>query len=197
MSGSRHPAAVLFDLDGTLTRPLLDFDAIRAEIGLAPGLPILEQLAAGDDALRARGEAVMRRHELAAIEAAVLQDGCVDLLAHLDERRVPRGILTRNTRAAVARFCERFALRFDAIWTREDGAPKPSPEGVLALLGVMGVTPAEAVVVGDFRFDILAGQAAGCRTVLLRDADTPADLSTWGPPDLVIDSLRELLAAWV
>ena len=31
-------------------------DAMRAEIGLAPGLPILEQLAAGDDALRARGE---------------------------------------------------------------------------------------------------------------------------------------------
>jgi len=31
------PRAVIFDLDGTLTEPLLDFDAMRAEIGLAPG----------------------------------------------------------------------------------------------------------------------------------------------------------------
>ena len=29
--------AVIFDLDGTLADSLLDFDAIRAEIGLAPG----------------------------------------------------------------------------------------------------------------------------------------------------------------
>ena len=27
------PRAVIFDLDGTLTEPVLDFDAIRAEIG--------------------------------------------------------------------------------------------------------------------------------------------------------------------
>ena len=58
-----HPRAVIFDLDGTLADSLLDFDAIRAEIGLAPGLPILEQLADVDAAARDRAEIIMRRHE--------------------------------------------------------------------------------------------------------------------------------------
>ena len=28
--------AVIFDLDGTLTKPVLDFDKIRSEMGLSP-----------------------------------------------------------------------------------------------------------------------------------------------------------------
>ena len=48
-----HPRAVIFDLDGTLADSEHDFDAMRAEIGLRPGIPILEQLAECDDALRA------------------------------------------------------------------------------------------------------------------------------------------------
>ena len=36
--------AVIFDMDGTLTKPCLDFDAIRAEMGLS-GEPILEAMA--------------------------------------------------------------------------------------------------------------------------------------------------------
>ena len=51
------PAGVVFDLDGTITRPRLDFEAIRTEIGLAPDLPILEQLVAADAALRSPRDA--------------------------------------------------------------------------------------------------------------------------------------------
>src|SRR5687767_13849872 len=113
------PRAVIFDLDGTLTEPLLDFDAMRTEIGLLPGVPILEQLERAEPAARARGEAILRRHEDEAIERAVLSDGCRELLALLRARGVPHGILTRNTRQAVARFCERFDLPFDGVYTRE------------------------------------------------------------------------------
>src|SRR5207244_939267 len=111
------PRAVIFDLDGTLTCPLLDFDAIRAEIGLVPRLPILEQLAHAEEPVRARAEVILRRHESAAIEQAVLADGCLALLARLAALAIPRGILTRNTRAATQRFCARFGLRrmFDGI----------------------------------------------------------------------------------
>ena len=78
--------AVIFDLDGTLADSLLDFDAIRAEIGLAPGLPILEQLADATPAERARAEEIMRRHERTAIAGATLTDGCANLLGHLTTR---------------------------------------------------------------------------------------------------------------
>ena len=77
------PRAVIFDLDGTLTEPVLDFDAMRAEIGLParrsdPRAP--RGLTAAE---RARAEVVLLRHERAAIAQATLADGCADLLGHL------------------------------------------------------------------------------------------------------------------
>ena len=190
-----QPQAVIFDLDGTLTESLLDFDLIRDEIGLLPGMPILEQLAGVGAGERARAEGILRRHETQAIESAVLADGCLELMEVLQTRRIPHGILTRNTREAVQRFCGRFALSFEAHYTREDGPPKPSPEGVLRLCQRFGVAPAHTLTVGDFKFDVLAGRAAGTRTVLVAP-EPPEDLAAWGAPDLVVASLRELLPLW-
>jgi HAD superfamily hydrolase (TIGR01509 family) len=188
------PRAVIFDLDGTLADSLLDFDAIRAEIGLLPGLPILEQLAEVGPDERERAEAIMRRHERTAIAAATLTDGCADLLGYLATLRIPMAILTRNVREVVDSFARAFDLRFQAVYTREDGPPKPSPAGVLKLCATLGVSPAETLTVGDYKFDVLAGRDAGSRTaLLLREPLTAAELAEWGPPDLVIRSLRELL----
>ncbi|HET6147788.1 MAG TPA: HAD family hydrolase [Polyangia bacterium] len=194
MSEAAPPRAVIFDLDGTLTEPLLDFDAMRAEIGLRPGLPILEQLAAGDDALRARGEQVLRRHELDAIERATLADGCIELLATLRALSLPAAILTRNTREVVERFVRKFDLApsFVAHYTREDGPPKPSPEGVFRLCRQLGVAPAETLVVGDYKFDVIAGRRAGCRTALVTVEEVD-DLADWGSPDFFVRTLRALL----
>ena len=189
---NQAPRAVIFDLDGTLTEPLLDFDAMRAEIGLAPGLPILEQLDTGDADLRARAERVLRRHERQAMERATLADGCVELLTHLTARHIPTAILTRNIREVVETFQRKFNLSFVAAYTREDGPPKPSPAGALALCAAMGTAPAQTLAVGDFKFDILAGRRAGCRTALVCRTP-PDDLVDWGSPDLVVRSLRELL----
>ncbi|HVZ86442.1 MAG TPA: HAD family hydrolase [Polyangia bacterium] len=188
------PRAVIFDLDGTLADSLLDFDAIRDEIGLAPGLPILEQLADATPAERERAEAIMRRHERAAIAGATLTDGCAALLGHLTALEIPMGILTRNIREVVETFARAFDFRFHAVYTREDGPPKPSPVGVLALCEKLGAHPAETLTVGDYKFDVLAGRRAGCRTVLLRaEPLQPEEHDAWGAPDLVVASLRELL----
>jgi len=188
------PRAVIFDLDGTLADSLLDFDAIRAEIGLRPGLPILEQLADATAAERARAEEIMRRHERAAIAGATLTDGCADLLGHLTALGIPIGILTRNIREVVATFARTFGFGFQGVYTREDGPHKPAPDGVLTLCRQLGVSPAEALTVGDYKFDVLAGRAAGTRTALLRrEPLTPAEHEAWGSPDMVVGSLRELL----
>lgn len=185
--------AVIFDLDGTLADSALDFDAIRDEIGLAPQVPILEQLADVDPAARARAEVIMRRHEREAIGAATLTDGCAELLGHLEALAIPTAILTRNIREVVDTFARTFDLRFRAVYTREDGPPKPSPVGVLALCEKLGANPAETLTVGDYKFDVLAGRNAGCRTALVcREPLTADELAEWGSPDMVIRSLREL-----
>jgi len=186
--------AVIFDLDGTLTEPTLDFDAIRAEIGLPRGQPILEALEGATAAEKARAEVILRRHEREAMARATLADGCVELLGHLGARGIPTAILTRNVREVVETFARTFGFTFHGTYTREDGPPKPSPDGVLALCARIGAAPDDTLVVGDYKFDILAGLRAGCRTALVTArALSPAELDDWGPPHYLVRSLRELL----
>jgi HAD superfamily hydrolase (TIGR01509 family) len=194
MTGAPTPRAVIFDLDGTLTEPVLDFDAIRAEIGLPGQVPILEHLDSLTVAGRGRAEAIMLRHEREAIARATLADGCADLLGRLRGLQIPIAILTRNVREVVETFARMFTFQFHAVYTREDGPPKPSPAGALALCRALGVAPAHTLAVGDYKYDVMAGRDAGCRTVLVsREALAAHELVDCGSPDLVVKSLRELL----
>jgi HAD superfamily hydrolase (TIGR01509 family) len=163
--------AVIFDLDGTLTLPYLDFDAIRAEIGLPSG-PILESLERLDAASRARAEQILHRHEAIAAENSRLRDGAGDTLARLRERGVAVGILTRNSRRSIEQVLRKHGIAVDATWCRDDGAIKPAPEPVFRLCEKLGVPPERTWVVGDHLFDMLAGGRAGAQTVfMLGDRD--------------------------
>lgn len=161
--------AWIFDMDGTLTVPAHDFDAIRAELGLRPHTPILEQLAEMADATELFDRLDRIEREIA--EHAVAQDGARALLEALTERKSYLGVLTRNTYDnAIATLThsglERF---FDSgdILGREACAPKPSADGIRVLLARWHVEPAAAVMVGDFLFDLVAGREAGTATVYL------------------------------
>lgn len=177
---------VIFDLDGTLLRAQLDFDAMRREIGLPPGITILEGMEELDDAGRERAARIVARHEARAAEASRLMPGAEALLARLRREGVKLAVLTRNSRASLGRACRRHGLAFDAAVTREDMTPKPSPDGVHHLMEACGADPEETVVVGDYRYDIEAGAAAGCRTVALAPEPPPpwAAEATWQAADL-------------
>jgi HAD superfamily hydrolase (TIGR01509 family) len=167
--------AVIFDLDGTITRPILDFDAIRAELRLPPG-PLLETMETMPAHQRARAEQVLQRHEDHAARNSQLHDGAAQVLQalHASGRRL--AILTRNSRRSAQTVIDRHNLGgfFQVVWTREDGPIKPSPEPVLQICQRLGVPPQQACLVGDHPFDVLAGRAAGARTVLLvSDAQEP------------------------
>ena len=184
--------AIIFDMDGTLTVPVLDFDGMRGEMGMVGGTPILEAMAAMPPGDRARCDAILASHEAEAARTARLSPGAAELLDHLAGRRVPIALLTRNSRVSVQAFCARFNVRFDAVHTREDGANKPSPEPVWRLCRAMGVEPARALVVGDFLFDILSGQSAGCPTCLMHQGELPRPAYA-DKADLVVRSLAELI----
>lgn len=168
MELSRRTAWV-FDVDGTLTVPVHDFDAIRADLGLPSGQPILEQLA-----LLPPEEAEPKHRRLEALErelalAAMPASGAVSLIEALAARGARLGVVTRNTRANARLTLDTIgvgaAFLDEDVLGRDEARPKPHPAGVLDLLARWEVRPREAVMVGDYRFDLEAGRAAGVSTV--------------------------------
>jgi len=159
-------SAVIFDLDGTLTRPTLDFDAIRAEIGLPKG-PILESMRTLDGDARVRAESILDRHEWEAARNALLYEGAVEIVSTVRSRGGPVGLLTRNGREKVDFILGKHGFSFDAIRTREDGAIKPSAAPFLSICREVGADPTRSWMVGDYLFDIQTGRSAGATTVLM------------------------------
>ncbi len=185
-----NQCAIIFDLDGTLTRPYLDFDAIRAEIGVEG--TILEAIAKLDPESRRRAEAVLLRYEREAADNATPQRGAAEVVETLRANGHPVAILTRNARSTTAVVLEKLGIVVDAVRTREDGAIKPSAEPLLSLCDQLHAAPSRSWIIGDHEMDILSGRAAGTRTVLLIcDGPRPdyADLA-----DHVIRTLTELPA---
>ncbi len=191
-SSTSTPSVVIFDLDGTITRPCLDFDVIRREIGLPtePRTPVLEAMENMDAAQRARAEAILHRYEEEAAQASELQDGACEVVELLRLCLIPLGLLTRNSRYCAELVTVLHGLQFDHIYTREDGPAKPSPEPVYALCRQLGANPATSWLIGDYLFDIQAGNAAGATTVLMIGDKTPPDYADQA--DHVIRKLTEL-----
>lgn len=158
---------VVFDLDGTLVVQELDFEAMRRELGLPPGTPLLEAVERRDEAAREAALAVLRRHELAAAETAALNPGVAAFLDWLAGHGVRRAVLSRNMREAVEKVLGRCGLSFDPVLAREDAPYKPSPEGIWHICAAWGVAPAEVLMVGDYLYDLQAGRSAGTRTALV------------------------------
>src|SRR6478672_3520129 len=86
------PRAILFDMDGTLTEPMLDFPRIKAEMGIG-ARPILEALAEMSPEARAPAEAVLLRHEDHAAGNSTLNPGCRELLHHLREMSIATALI--------------------------------------------------------------------------------------------------------
>jgi len=178
-------------MDGTLTRPYLNFPAIRAAIGV--GEPLLENmLAMPQGPERQRAFAILERFEEEAAEASELNDGARDVLEFLSSRQVPLGLVTRNSRRSTERVLCKHALSFGIVVTREDAPAKTRPEPLWMICEKLGVMPAHALMVGDFKFDIVAGRNAGTRTALLTNGKMPSYLREV-PPDHVLERLADLL----
>ncbi len=179
---------VVFDMDGVVVRQRLDFPAIKREIfGDTDGF-ILERMAGLSATERRRAETILERHETAAALTAEPMDGIVPFLAWLETRGLRRGLVTRNSRRSVELVLGRLGFGFDVVVTREDAPPKPAPDPVWQACRGMQVQPSEALLVGDFEFDMVSGRRAGTRTVLFRSGT----IATSANADLSVNSLDEL-----
>lgn len=178
--GAYRIKAVLFDFDGTLTRPgVLDFKMIKKALACPSQTPVLEFIRGlEDDQARHKAEKRLESFELEGARKSKPNTGAQELLDWIKRQGLKVGIITRNSISSVRRSLENFdrmtADDFDLVISRDDPpAPKPSGEGILWAARKLGVLPREMLVIGDFVFDIQAGQAAGALTVLLDSQDDP------------------------
>lgn len=180
---------IIFDMDGTLTEPHIDFLALRRELGVMAG-DIVDHLKSVDEAERRRLEVILHRFEEEAAVNATLQPGAAELIDVLRARGIKLGLLTRNSRRSVKTVTAKFGLHFDATLTREDGPHKPSPEPVLGLARRWGLKPAEMLVIGDYIYDLHCAHNAGAKGVLLVNDRVPAWVHE---ADYIIHRLSEVL----
>ena len=188
---------VLFDFDDTLTKAGgLDYAKIRADIGCPDEASILSYIdSIEDERKREEARKTLEKHELGAAEKAHPATGAEDLIIWLQKSNISRGIITRNIRRAVDISFRSFEKvgsgNFNIILTRDDDIPvKPEPDGVLLVCAKFGLQTEELLVVGDYIYDIQAGNAAGSITVFF---DSRPNRAFEPPPsDYTITEISEI-----
>jgi HAD superfamily hydrolase (TIGR01509 family) len=191
---------VIFDLDGTLVDSRLDFEAMRRQMNLPTGAPLLETIARLPDQQAAECWRILEEHEHRGAQIALPMPGVPALLRTLHRLQVRVGVITRNGRQFAQATLDRLKLRPHALVTRDDGPPKPDPAGLLRILAAWDMAPNCAAIIGDFRFDLEAGRAAGMRTVLYGADCTPDEWAQWRAlADYRVDSFVDArpLLAWL
>ena len=184
--------AIVWDLDGTLLDTLSDLSAaVNAALGMhgLPGHTEEEVRLAVGNGIRKLIERTVPAGTPVEITDAVFLSFKEYYKDHMNDRTAPYAgileLLTDLSRAGVkmaivsnkADFATKELARqhFDgvidvAVGEREGVRKKPAPDAVFAALSEMGVTPSEAVFIGDSEVDVETGRNAGMDTVAV----------TWG-----------------
>jgi HAD superfamily hydrolase (TIGR01509 family) len=185
----------IFDMDGTLTLSIHDFDGIKRTLGLPIDQPILEALDQLPAAESARRHQQLDALELEIAHQATAQEGAHELLEKLRSTGCKLGILTRNGKEnahatlAACKLEQFFAP--ELILSRNCCPPKPSPDGILRLLADWQARPERSVMVGDYVFDLEAGRRAGSATIYL---DPTGEFPWKAQADLPVTALTEITA---
>lgn len=205
---------VLFDFDGTLadtngliietwrqtTRTLAGRDISDEEIRASLGEMLVDSFrrimpdVETDEALRFYREYQQRIF----LDRIKLFDGAEDVLRTLRAAGYKTALVTSRLRNSTEKALAHFKIAdlFDAVLTASDTDKfKPDPTPVYMILDMVGSLTKEAILIGDTKHDVEAGQAAGVFTVL---ADwsfaLPPEKRAGAPaPDAVIKEMRDIL----
>jgi HAD superfamily hydrolase (TIGR01509 family) len=184
------PAALLWDLDGTLvdSEPvhLLALSDVLAARGFAVP-PELQQTLLGRSGREVHAYCVETfgltlsyeelsglKHEAYTRHAAILKPraGAIDLFWELRRRSVPQAIVSNSDRILVDLNLRALGLLVPGLITvsRNDvRLGKPDPEPFLRAAHLLGIAPEECAVVEDSPVGATGGLAAGMRVICLLD----------------------------
>jgi len=208
---------IFFDLDGTLADTAPDLVAATNQLLRARNLPLkpyefLRPYASAGargllegafditpdhpDFISLRDE-FFANYEKALLVESKLFDDMDHLLAQMEQASLPWGIVTNKSERFTNPLTELMGLRQRAVSTVSgDTTPysKPHPEPILHAARIANIDPTKSLYVGDDIRDVIAGKAAGMRTVAAAygycGCKEPPE--AWGA-DFLIHSPLELL----
>lgn len=208
---------VFFDLDGTLADTAPDLVAATNQLLSARNLPlkpyeVLRPCASAGargliegafgidtrhpDFLALRDEFFENYEKILFVDSKLF-DGIEHLLNQLDSANLPWGIVTNKGKRFTSPLMDLMGLsqRSASIVSGDTTAhSKPHPEPILHAARIARISPANAIYVGDDIRDIVAGKAAGMKTVAAAygycGCEEPPE--AWGA-DFLIQTPQELL----
>ena len=219
MSQRQHQSpyhGVFFDLDGTLADTAPDLVAATNQLLSARNLPLkpYKQLrpcaSAGARGLIGGAFGIDTKHpdfiplrdeffanyEKALFVHSKLFEGMEHLLNQLESAQLPWGIVTNKSERFTNPLIELMGLSQRSISTVSgDTTPysKPHPEPILHAARIANLDPNKSIYVGDDIRDIIAGKAAGMKTVAAAygycGCEEPPE--AWGA-DFIIQTPQEL-----
>ncbi|XP_052191072.1 haloacid dehalogenase-like hydrolase domain-containing protein At2g33255 [Diospyros lotus] len=198
---------VVFDMDGTLTVPVIDFPAMyRAVLGeneyLAAksrspsGIDILHHIENWSPPKRQKAYEIIADFERQGLDRLQIMPGASELCGFLDSRNIRRGLITRNVKEAVDLFHLQFGMTFAPALSREFRPCKPDPAPLLHICSIWEVQPTEVMMIGDsLKDDVACGKRAGAFTCLLDETGrygSPEYATVELKPDYKVSSLAEV-----
>ena len=160
-------STIIFDLDGTLVDSKINFPAIYERLNLDPEHSIIEHVNnLKDEDDRQAALAIVHQYEAEGADNSKLMPGVWELVQELINRKVNIGVFTLNSRAIAHKTLERHGLKTSIVVTREDAKPKPDPEGLLKICDHFSTPKNQALYVGDYKYDLIAGKNANIKTAL-------------------------------
>lgn len=208
--------AFVFDFDGTLAIPNIDFglmrrrvEAIAKRYGADPTqfghlyiLEMLETVSAQLGQTDGPGGAGFYREAHGAILALETEcarkggmlPGAIEVLQVLRQQRFKVGVVTRNSASAVRTICSVIDTLCDVFLPREAVRfVKPHPEHLQRALEQLQTPAQHAVMVGDGPIDITAGKALGLKTIAVLTGGDRHEALLASQPDLILESVADLL----
>ena len=180
--------AVLFDLDGTLIDSAPDLgaavDQMRVDRGM-PSLPLLHYRPMAGAGARgmislafgftpehpeydAMKEEFFRNYEACMTQRTFAFEGVAQMIDELVAAHLPWGVETNKSKRFAEPLTQAMPLfKTAAVVISGDTTPfaKPHPEPLFEAARRLGIEPTACVYVGDDERDIVAGHAAGMKTV--------------------------------
>ena len=192
---------VVFDMDGTITKPNLDFKLMYERCGVSRENDLLAEIAKMPADKAAAALEVIDEMEAEGRRTLQFEPGAIELCRWLRAHSLPVALVTRNSAESVehlhAALCGPAGMpRFAPAISRDDAGipPKPDPTAMQHISHRWSLAPETLLMVGDSPSnDVAFGKAAGAHTALVDSGRRVSEgVVSSGGADLVVASLADL-----